>query len=99
MSTKFLEVVRRIHHNVEVALGATLFAFVMYLFVFWLPHLPEIQAQYARIRVSEINAENAAFCEKLNIKHGTEKYNECLLFVGDFRMKVQQRTYDEVSPW
>jgi len=99
MSTKFLEVVRRIHHNVEVALWATLFAFVMYLFVFWLPRLPEIQAQNARIRVSEINAENASVCEKLNVKHGTEKYNECLLFVGEFRVKVQQRAYDEVSPW
>jgi|SRR5262245_27771926 len=99
MSTKILEVVRRIHHNVEVALGATLFAFVMYLVIFWLPKMPEIQAQNARIRVTEINAENAAFCEKLNIKHRTEKYNECLLLVGDFRAKVQQRAYDEISPW
>src|SRR5262245_59605246 len=99
MSTKFLEVVRRVHHNVEVALGATLFAFVMYFLIFWLPRMPEIQAQNARIRVNEINAENVAFCEKLNIKHGTEKYNECLLVVGEFRVKVEQRAYDDVSPW
>ena len=99
MSTKFLEIARRIHHNVEVALTATLFAFVIFFSIFSLPRMPEIQAQYARIRVSEINAENASLCEKLNIKHGTDKYNQCLLFVGEFRAKVEQRAYDEISPW
>jgi hypothetical protein len=31
MSPKFWEITRRIHHNVEIALAAILFAFVIYL--------------------------------------------------------------------
>jgi hypothetical protein len=49
--------------------------------------------------VQEINAENAGLCEKLSIKHGSDRYNQCLLHVGEFRGKVEKRAYDEVSPW
>ena len=99
MSTKFWEIAKRIHHNVEVALAATLFAFVMYLAVFIFPKMPEIQAQYARVRAQEISVENDLLCEKLSIKRGSDRYNQCLLDVGEFRGKVERRAYDEVSPW
>ena len=97
MSTKFWEVARRIHHNVEVALAATLFAVVIYLAIFVFPKMPEMQAQYARVRAQEISVENDLLCEKLSIKRGTDKYNQCLLDVGAFRLKVETRAYDEIS--
>ena len=93
MSTKFWEVARRIHHNVEVALWAALFAVVMYLTIFWFPQLPEIYARQAIIRNQEISAENTSLCEKFGIKHGNDRYNQCLLDVGEFRLKVEKRDW------
>jgi hypothetical protein len=99
MSTRFWEIARRIHRNVELALWATLFAVVIYLTIFVLPKLPEIHAHNAIVRVQEISAESAWLCEKLNIKRGSDRYNQCLLDVGEFRGKVERRAYDEIAPW
>jgi len=74
-----------------------LLAFVIYFITFILPNLPEIQAQSARVRIGEIDAENASVCEKMNIKQGTDQHNQCLLHVGEFRWKVQKRAYDELD--
>jgi len=99
MPTRFWDIARRIHHNVEIALYAILFALAIFLTIFVLPRMPEIQTHNAIVRVQEISAENAGLCEKLSIKRGSDGYNRCLLHVGDFRGKVERRAYDEVSPW
>lgn len=97
MSMKIREIASRIHDNIEIAVWAMLFAFVIYFITFVVPKLPEIQAHNARVRVEEISAENASLCEKLSIKRGTDRHNQCLLDVGDFRWKVEKRIYDEIS--
>jgi hypothetical protein len=99
MSTRFRDIARRVHRNVEIALYATLFAFVIFLTIFILPKLPEIQKQYAIVQIQQISAENSGLCEKLSFKHGSDRYNQCLLHVGDFRGKVEKRAFDEISPW
>jgi hypothetical protein len=97
MSRKIREIASRVYDNIEIAMWAMLFAFVIYVITFVLPKLPEIQAQRTRVRVEEIGAENASLCEKLSIKRGIEKYNQCLLDVGEFRSKVEKRANDEIS--
>ena len=99
MSTNFWDIVRRIHRNVELALCAALFAFVIFLTVFVFPKWPEIHAQSARIRAQEISDENVGLCDKLNINRGTDRHDKCLLDVGQFRWKVERRAYDEIAPW
>ena len=94
-SSKARELVSRIYDNVEIALYAMAFAFVIYFVAFILPKVPEMQAQWQRIRAEEIAAENASLCLKLDTKRGTEKYNQCLLDVGAFRMKVEKRIAEE----
>ena len=74
-----------------------LFAFVIYFTAFVLPKIPELQAQRARVEVLEIGAENASLCEKLNIKRGTDNYNQCLLDVGEFRSKVEKRAFESLN--
>ena len=44
---------------------------------------------------SKISAENELYCEKLGMKLGTEKHNQCLLDLGEFRMHVEKRLRDE----
>jgi hypothetical protein len=61
-----------------------------------MPHVSETQAQRQIIRVQEIAAENEAFCEKLDIKRGTNKYSQCLLDIGQFRLKAEKRVIDFV---
>jgi len=97
MSTKMQEIARRVHTNIEIAMWAMLFAFVIYFIIFVLPKLPEVQAQNARTRIEEIGAENASLCEKLGIKREANGYNQCLLDVGEFRWKVEKRAYDETT--
>jgi hypothetical protein len=89
MSPKTREIVSRVYDHVEVALWAILFAFVM-------PQVSETQAQRQIIRVQEIVAENEAFCEKLDLKRGTSKYNQCLLDIGQFRLNAEKRVLDFV---
>ena len=96
MSPKTREIVSRIHGHTEVALWAILFAFVLYFIAFVMPNVLETQAQREIIRVQEIAAENEAFCEKLDIKRGTNKYNQCLLDIGQFRLKAEKRVLDSV---
>jgi hypothetical protein len=87
--------VGRVYDNVEAALWAALIAFVIYFTVFTIPKMPEVRAQNERARVQEIAAENALYCEKFGMKVGTEKHNQCLLDLGEFRMKVETRVYDQ----
>jgi hypothetical protein len=96
MSPKTREIVSRVHGHTEVALWAILFAFVLYFIAFVMLNVSETQAQREIIRVQEIAAENEAFCEKLDIKRGTNKYNQCLLDIGQFRLKAEKRVLDFV---
>ncbi|HET7805915.1 MAG TPA: hypothetical protein VFL53_16885 [Pseudolabrys sp.] len=85
----------RLYDNVEIALWAVLLAFVIFMAVFVVPALPALREKYQRARTQEISAENALYCKKLNMKEGTEAYRDCLLVLGDFRLKVEQRAYSE----
>ncbi len=91
----FWEKVGRLYDNVEAALWATLLAFVLYFTVFIIPKLPETRARNERVWVQEISAENELYCEKLGMKLGTEKHNQCLLDLGEFRMNVEKRMREE----
>jgi hypothetical protein len=97
-TSRILDTVQRAYDHIEIALWAALLAFVIYFIAFVIPGLPELQAQNERIQAQEIAAENATFCEKLNMKRGTDKHNQCLLDVGQFRQKIEKKIYD-ASNW
>jgi hypothetical protein len=88
------EKVRRVYDNVEAALWATLLAFVIYFIVFTLPNMRRISEQNEIAQLQEIAAENASYCEKFGMIAGTENFNHCLLDLGEFRMKVENRMSD-----
>ena len=89
------EKVGRAYNNVEAALWATLLAFVIYFIVFIIPNMREIREKNERALVQEIAAENVSYCEKFGMRVGTEKHNQCLLDLGEFRMKVEKRMSDD----
>ena len=91
----FWEKIGRLYDNVEAALWATLLAFVIYSIVFIIPKVPDIRARNESVRAQEIAAENELYCEKFGMKLGTERHNQCLFDLGEFRAKVEQRIYDQ----
>jgi hypothetical protein len=92
---RFWDLIGRVYDNVESALWALLIASVIFLLVFTLPRVPEIQAEMARIRAKDIAVENAYYCERLGLRAGTQTYSQCLLTLGDFRLKVEKRINEE----
>jgi len=96
MSPKTREIANRVYDHIEVGVSAILFAFAIYFAAFVFPNVSETQAQREIIRVQEIAAENEVFCEKLDLKRGTSKYNQCLLDIGQFRLNVEKRVLDFV---
>jgi hypothetical protein len=94
-SNKNLELVRRIYPNVESALWAILLTLVIYFVVFEVPNLPAHWAQAERIRAQEIAAENSHYCDMIGLKSGTQEHEQCVLYLGDFRLKVEKRIADE----
>ena len=94
-STQIWKTVGRVYDDVESALWAILLAFVIYFIAAIAPRLPEIRAENLKIRSDEISVENASYCEKLGMKDDAQKYRQCLLTLGDFRLKVEQRVDQE----
>jgi hypothetical protein len=89
------QLIGRIYDIVENALWALLAAAVIYFSAFVLPKVPDIRAQIAETRAKEIAEEQAHYCDKLGIQARTQNYNECLLILGEFRLKVEQRVDQE----
>lgn len=94
-SNRIWELLNHAYDNVELALWAIGLATIVYLGVFVIPRIPSLREQYLRVRARETADENAIYCKKLNMKAGTQAYNECLLVLGDFRLKVEQRISSE----
>jgi hypothetical protein len=90
-STQIWKIVGRVYDDVESALWAILFAFVIYFIIFIVPRLSEIRAQNLKHLSDEIAAENASYCAKLGMKDDAQKYRQCLMKLGDFRLKVEKR--------
>jgi hypothetical protein len=90
-----LKSIGRIYDNVEIALWSMMLSFVIYFFVFIVPKLPEIRDWAEQVLAKEIAAENAYYCEKFGMEANTQIYEQCLLDLGDFRLKVENRIYDE----
>jgi len=96
-SNRVWELISHVYDNVEIALWAIGLASFVYIGVFVIPRIPSLREQYLRVRAREIADENALYCEKLNMKVGTQAYNECLLVLGGFRLKVEQRISSEID--
>ncbi len=81
----------RVYDNVEAALWTLLIIFLIYFFVFVVPKLPDLWARNEAIRVLEIASENGSYCARLGVDRSAEKYNQCLLVLGEFRSKIEKR--------
>ena len=79
------------------AFWALLAAFVIYFAVFMIPNMSNIRANFERVRIQEIANENASTCERLGFKRSTAEFGRCLLEIGDFRAKVENRIVGEVD--
>src|SRR5262245_3375447 len=95
-SNKFWEIVSRTNDTVDTPLWTVLLAFAIYAIVFIIPNASENRAQWEKIRTDEVADENALFCVKLDMKRRTDKHSQCLLDIGQFRLRVENRIVDLV---
>lgn len=84
--------VGHLYDAVHMALWATLVAVVLFLSVFTLPKLPEMQARAALERAAEIAAENSFYCEKWGFTPASHQHTMCTVDLQHIRKKIEQRS-------
>jgi hypothetical protein len=90
-SNSTLAIVQSIYKNVNLALWATLVAFVVFFLAFVAPRLPEAAARAEALRIQEIAQENDGYCAKWQMGLGTKMHDQCLLDLQELRGKIRDR--------
>lgn len=85
---KFVE---QLYDALHMVLWAALLAVVLFMGIFVLPKLPEMQAQAALKRADEIAAENRFYCEKWGFARGSHKHTMCTVDLQQLRKSIEQR--------
>lgn len=93
-SNEKLVFAQKIYDTVHTALWAVLTACVLYFICFALPKVPEIHRELEMRQASEIAMEDEFYCSKLGMAKGSQRHNECLFYIGEFRSKVEKRVMD-----
>jgi hypothetical protein len=88
---KIWESVSRIYDKVEITLWVLILLGTICFFAYTVPNFLQIWARVEGIRAQAIAEENAFYCEKLGMMAATRKYEQCLLTLGEFRLKVEKR--------
>ena len=91
VTRKTWAIIHSIYDNVQMALWALLWAWVLYFGFVVLPRFPQAQAIAESQRILEISAENRFYCEKWGMQEKTHEYTQCMLDLQEIRAKVEQR--------
>jgi hypothetical protein len=95
ISHKTWAILHRVYDDAHTALWAVLFASVVMILAFVVPHLPEARATAARQQAAELSAESKFYCEKWGMRPGTHRYTLCTLDLQEIRAKAIQRLTDD----
>jgi hypothetical protein len=90
-------VVRTVYDNVELALWATLIAFVICFVTFVVPRLPEAARRADSARALMTAEDNRAYCEKWGMRRGTPENSLCAADLYELRKKIAQEFADEAG--
>ncbi len=96
-SIKISAVISRAYDNVQMALWASLLAFVVWFAIAVVPEMPARRAEFEAHRARELAGENAQLCKKLNFLRGSREYDQCVLDIGQFRLRVERRFVQETE--
>jgi hypothetical protein len=92
-----LALVQSIYDYVQLALWATLAAFVVFFLAFIAPRLPEAAARAEALRIQEIAKENEGYCAKWQMGPGTKMHDQCIFDLQELRANVQNRFADQLD--
>jgi hypothetical protein len=96
-ANKIWRITDQIYDTIETGLWALLVAGLIFFSAFVAPTLPTYWAQAEVTRIQQIAAENEYYCEQLGMKPGTPKHDQCLIYLGEFRQKVENRLADDLE--
>jgi hypothetical protein len=97
MNSNNLELLRRIYDEVHAALWAILLALISYFIIFVVPKIPEASDRAEMLRAQEISAEHEWYCNRWGMGPGTERHNQCLSDLQQFRATVEKRIADDID--
>lgn len=92
LNWKFVE---ELYDAVHMVLWAALLAVVLFLGLFVLPKLPEMQVQAALKRADAIAAENRFYCEKWGFAPASHQHTMCTVDLQHLRKTIEQRAMDD----
>lgn len=95
MSERAMQRVRAAYDEVHLALWAALTAFVICFAVFIAPKLPELNAAAERHRISQIAAQDEAYCAKWRMAPGSAMHDACISDLQQLRAKIANRIAEE----
>ena len=91
MRDKKITLLRSLYWEINMALWASLTAFVIFFAVAVLPGIREHQAAYQAALSSEISAEADYYCRRFTFVPGTLAYRSCLDDLQSLRASAQKR--------
>ena len=89
--SRLIKFVVRAYNEVELALWASLVAFVIFFCAFILPGMPAGIEKAQRERDREVAEENIAYCTKWGKESGTHEHVLCTIDLQELRANIQKR--------
>jgi hypothetical protein len=86
-----------IYDNTQLALWASLVAFLAYFGVVVVPNIPAAQARFQRLQIRQISAEHEFYCDKWGMGARTQAHDQCILDLQAFRAQVENRMSDDMQ--
>jgi hypothetical protein len=96
LSEKTWKAIHRIYELLQSAGSAIACAIVLYLFIFVMPHMSEIRADFESQRILQISAETRHYCEKWGMHKGTQNYLQCTLDLQQIRGNAEKRVLSDI---
>ena len=91
MPTRWLPLLQRIHHEINIALWASLTAMLIMFVIFVAPNIKEAQAKQQSVFHAEVSAENDHYCRRWRFRAGTNDYRSCLDDLWQLRKSIAER--------
>lgn len=91
MPEKWMQLIRRLHFEINLALWSGLIAFLVVFGLFVAPKIKASQAAWQAARAAELSSENDMYCRRWHFVPGTAAYRSCLDDLHALRSSIENR--------
>lgn len=88
----------RIYDQVNLALWAALTAFLIFFALVIVPQMPHHQADAQAARAAAREREDAFYCKRWGLAHGSEKFSKCMTDLIELRRSIDTQFSEDLLP-